>query len=401
MEPEEKERISHGLLEAEKLLLGKPRELVRELHIQKHETGVLVFQTDRGRVRQVSPKLLRVLQECLSEALKRPVEVRIHSFDSSPAKKEFYLDPSNQAVHLLLGGLAKDPKPPIEGMNPIVIHGPPGVGKTSFLRRFIEDLEHPVAFWNAEAFIAQIIRRAYKGGLERFRQVLIESKILLLDEVHRLRKKKRCQQELSKIMDEMRSRGNLILLASRHHPMKIHEFKSSLASRFLGGFVLELAAPQRETLLRALADRGIRGTQAETLLGKLGKAPTMGRLFDEIERNLVGSLGAGPTQEDEKDRFLRPFEMGGWDLDRLRDRVLEEFQVSLDEFLGPRRPRHVSTARQVVAYLYRRGGINSSQTARHLGWFSSASVRNAVHKVEERMAKDAEFRKMVEGCMHA
>ncbi|GEM_PF-3416763 len=398
MNSEEKERVAQGLLEAEKLLLGKPREIVRNLCIQAHEGENLVFETERAYARQVSPKLLRVLQGCLSEALGSPVRVRIHPADSRPIEERFYPDPSNQSVHLLLDALAKDPRPPVDGMNPIVIYGPMGAGKTFFLQRFIRALEIPVAFWNAGDFISQVIRRAYKGGLDRFLRSIIESKIFILDEAHRLRSKHRCQGELAKMIDEMRARGNLVLLASRYHPLQIHEFKQSLASRFLGGFVLELSSPQRKTLLKVLSDRGIRGEAAESLLADLGENPSMGRLLEEIERRPKSLLDVN-TRNVPHEPSLRPFELGGWDLVKLRDRVLERFQVSLEEFTGRRRPRHVSTARQVVAYLYRKGGINSSETARHLGWFSSASVRNAVHRVEERMAADEEFRKRVEGCM--
>ncbi len=398
MNSEKNERVAQGLLEAEKVLLGMPREIVRKLHFLQDDDGVLIFEADRAVARKVSPKLLRVLQNTLSEAWGNPVQIRIHPKGTRTLEEEFYLDSSNQAVHLLFEGLAKDPRPLVEGMNPIVIHGPRGAGKTFFLRRFMEALEHPVTFWNATDLASQIVHRIYKGGLENFCRMLIESRMLIVDEAHRLRSKHRCQQELAKIMDEMRSRGNLVLLASRHHPMQILEFKQSLASRFLGGFVLELAPPQKKTQLKVLSDHGVCGKAAEALLEGIPENPSIGRILEEIAK--APKAGLGEVTESSAESFRRPFEMGGWDLEKLRDRVLEEFGVSHEEFSARHQPRHVSTARQVVAYLYRKGGINSSQTARYLGWFSSSSVLHAVHRVEERMAKDEQFRKAVEECMH-
>ncbi|HHI80728.1 MAG TPA: AAA family ATPase [Planctomycetes bacterium] len=399
MNSEEREGVARALLEAEELLLGKSREILRQLEPKSLEGDVLLFEARRSSVRGVGPKLLRVLTEKVSEVLGTPLQVRIHPKEQRKVEKRLYLDAANQTVHLLLRGLVQDPKPPVEGMNPIVIHGPAGVGKTFFLRRFLDALERPVAFWNAEDLIRQIIRRAHKGGLKPFCRALVESRILIIDEVHRFRNKQRCQVELARILDEMRSLGNLVLLASRHHPMKIYEFRESLASRFLGGFVVALSPPLKETLWKVLEDHGIRGARAESFLEGLGREPSMGRLLEAIARSKGSAEGSSPSEEN-GGGLWRPFEMGGWDLERLRDRVLREFQVSLQEFQGRRRPRHVSTARQVVAYLYTKGGISCSETARHLGWFSVSSVVHAVRRVEERMQRDDDFRRSVEGCIH-
>ncbi len=46
MNSEEKERVAQGLFEAEKILLGKPREIVRNLHILSHTEGVLIFEAE-------------------------------------------------------------------------------------------------------------------------------------------------------------------------------------------------------------------------------------------------------------------------------------------------------------------------------------------------------------------
>lgn len=300
-----------------------------------------------------------------------------------PMEMEPLVDSGNKTACLLLEGLATGS---ILDLNLVFLYGPEGCGKSFLLQWFQRKVQAKASSWSAPLFHDTICRLRLNGGLLSFRRSLMGAKLFILDEVHRLRGKRRTQEELVLIIDELLARNAQILFLGRHHPKSIHGMARSLSSRLLGGFTVELKQPlpqtRRKFLLRLGLGRSLESPEVNALIqGPCGYGELLA-INERLAARGIGNSTSGATRG-----------MG----DLLR-RVADQFGV--EEVLLEKRQasRRFSRARQALVFLALESGLSAAEIARHLGWRSSSSVNYAVKRVRERMNDDPDFRRRLEAC---
>ena len=150
--------------------------------------------------------------------------------------------------------------------NPLYIAGPSGTGKTHLLNAIGNELAAQgnrtarVACVGAQLFIDELIAALQEGQIERFRARYRAADALLIDDVQFVAGKERTQEELFHVFNHFHSAGKQLVFVSDVPPKAIEGLEDRLRSRFEGGLVAELEAPDRalrEKLLgRYLADVG-------------------------------------------------------------------------------------------------------------------------------------------------
>jgi chromosomal replication initiator protein DnaA len=175
-------------------------------------------------------------------------------------RAEFEVGPSNQlAVHAADTVIEE----PGKKYNPLFIHGAAGVGKTHLLHAMGNELialrggATTVACLSARAFTDELIAALREGTIERWRARYRVVDVLILDDVHECAGTERTQEELFHIFNALYAGGRQIVLAADRAPKAIDGLEERLRSRFEGGLVVEMQAPDhvlRERLYaRALA----------------------------------------------------------------------------------------------------------------------------------------------------
>jgi chromosomal replication initiation ATPase DnaA len=150
--------------------------------------------------------------------------------------------------------------------NPLFIAGPSGTGKTHLLNAIGNELagRHSgitrVACVGAQLFIDELIAALQEGQIERFRARYRAADALLIDDVQFVAGKERTQEELFHVFNHFHSAGKQLVFVSDVPPKAIEGLEERLRSRFEGGLVAELEAPDRalreKLLARYLADAG-------------------------------------------------------------------------------------------------------------------------------------------------
>jgi chromosomal replication initiation ATPase DnaA len=150
--------------------------------------------------------------------------------------------------------------------NPLVIAGPSGTGKTHLLNAIGNELARRgdgtarVACVGAQLFIDELIAALQEGQIERFRARYRAADALLIDDVQFVAGKERTQEELFHVFNHYHSAGKQLVLVSDLPPKAIEGLEERLRSRFEGGLVAELEAPDRalreKLLAKYLADAG-------------------------------------------------------------------------------------------------------------------------------------------------
>jgi len=135
--------------------------------------------------------------------------------------------------------------------NPLFLAGPSGVGKTHLLNAIGNELarrggaNYRVACVGAQLFIDELIAALQDGTVERFRARYRAADVLLIDDVQFVSGKERTQEELFHVFNHFHSAGKQLVFASDQPPKLIEGLEDRLRSRFEGGLVAELSAPDR------------------------------------------------------------------------------------------------------------------------------------------------------------
>jgi chromosomal replication initiator protein len=150
--------------------------------------------------------------------------------------------------------------------NPLFLAGPSGVGKTHLLNAIGNELarrggpNYRVACVGAQLFIDELIAALQDGSVDRFRARYRAADALLIDDVQFVAGKERTQEELFHVFNHFHSAGKQLVFVSDMPPKAIDGLEERLRSRFEGGLVAELGAPDR-TLREKLYGRFLADAQ--------------------------------------------------------------------------------------------------------------------------------------------
>ncbi|MEM7623566.1 MAG: DnaA/Hda family protein, partial [Planctomycetota bacterium] len=166
----------------------------------------------------------------------------------------FVVGRANRVAHLAAVRVA-DGDPAIPAL---FLHGKSGVGKTHLLRGIAARVGKQVSrsavrYVSADAFTTQFVTGIRKRDLAGFRARYRGVRVLCIDDIHLLKTRAATQEELVHTLDALELGGAQIVFASDEHPRAMQELSAALASRFMGGAVLEIEPPDRDLCRRLVA----------------------------------------------------------------------------------------------------------------------------------------------------
>jgi hypothetical protein len=182
----------------------------------------------------------------------------ISSFDS------LIIDDGNRVAASAAQRVAESPG---SSFNPLLIFGPPGVGKSHILgavttRARAVNPEIRLLHEPMEVLLDLATDSISAGRPRRFRAIFDGLDLLILDNLHRAAGKDRLQSELSLVVQEMVQRGAQVVVASAQAPQDIAAFDPRLAAQLAAGLVVDVAPPVEVTRLK-IAERFLESTGSQ------------------------------------------------------------------------------------------------------------------------------------------
>lgn len=175
--------------------------------------------------------------------------------------------------------------------NPLFIYSASGLGKTHLTmaighhtQRLLPSLR--VLYDTLEHFMEEVMTAIETGERDSFRLRLGGTGLLLLDDVQFLAGRHRTQEELLRVWDIVSANGGQVVLTSDRPPQEIDSLDERLLSRFSGGLIVDIGAPDYETRV-AIARR--KADERGQLL-TAGVAETLARIAFSNVRELQGAL---------------------------------------------------------------------------------------------------------------
>jgi chromosomal replication initiator protein len=147
--------------------------------------------------------------------------------------------------------------------NPLVLHGPVGVGKSHLLEGIAAGLREAnpdwrILFLSAEEFTHRFVQAMRHHRIAAFRKQFRGCDALLLDDMHFLAKKNATQEEFLHTLDSLHRDGRPVAATCDCHPRLTDGLLPELVDRLQGGATWGLMSPDADTrvgILRRLNRR--------------------------------------------------------------------------------------------------------------------------------------------------
>ena len=163
-----------------------------------------------------------------------------------------------------------------------------------------------VVYDTLEHLMSDLTAAIQSGGREEFRARLQDVDLLLLDDVQFVAGHPRTQEELIQDWDVLLARGGQVVLTSDRPPTEIDGLDERLLSRFSGGLIVDIAAPEYETRV-AIARR--KASERGQQLGS-GVAEALARIAFGNVRELQGALNRLIAIQELENRPVTSDEVG-------------------------------------------------------------------------------------------
>ncbi|HEX9611351.1 MAG TPA: DnaA/Hda family protein [Gemmatimonadales bacterium] len=150
--------------------------------------------------------------------------------------------------------------------NPLFVYSGSGLGKTHLLMAVGHQAKKLAPALNIEYLTLEEFVEAFHAAIaagqgDPFRRRFQNVDVLLIDDVQFLTNRREMQTELLRLTEAMQEAGRQIVLTSDRPPSEIADLDERLISRFSGGLVVDVGAPDYETrvaiLRRKSEERGV------------------------------------------------------------------------------------------------------------------------------------------------
>ena len=171
----------------------------------------------------------------------------------------FVVGPANRLASAAARRVAESPG---TSYNPLFMYAASGLGKSHLLGAIANRARQAkpdatVVYQTLEGFLGEMTAALAEGRQDALRRRYQSSNVLLLDDVQFLTGQTQAQELLLRTVDSLTTQGGQVVLASDRPPADINGLDSRLLSRFSGGLIVDIAAPDYETrvaIVRRKAD---------------------------------------------------------------------------------------------------------------------------------------------------
>lgn len=318
----------------------------------------------------------------------------------------FVVGSFNKLAHAAAEAVADNPG---RSYNPLFIYGEVGLGKTHLMhaianRVINRDPNKKVLYCPSESFLNEMVNSIRKDSTNEFRNMYRRLDILMIDDIQFISNWDMAQTEIFHTFNTLHQAGKQIILASDRPPGEIEKLTDRLKSRFEGGMVADISAPDYETRVAIIKqkadDKGI--YLPDYILNFVAKE------FDNNIRELEGALikvgthvkigGTIPSQEEvammlQIDSASKRKKTSPRDIIR---NVSKEFGISVKDIRGKRRTSEIVVPRHICMYLMRKElDLPLERIARELNRNDHTTVLNAVDRIEEKMEEDETLKEKI------
>ena len=303
--------------------------------------------------------------------------------------------------------------------NPLFIYGDTGLGKTHLMQAVAHEIMQRtpatrVCFVGTEQFTNELVAAIQKRSTPEFRRRYRETDLLLLDDVHFLKRTEATQEEFFHTFNALYEAGRQIILTSDRPPSEIPGLEARLVSRFQWGMVADIEQPDLEHRIAILQNKArldhLELTIPEDVIRFI--AEHVRSSVRELEGSLIRLLAYASlkhrdvsvtlAREALRDKLRlnsdgMPEEKHALNVQSIQQAVAREFGVNVEGLRSKSRTKQLTVPRQVAMFLIREFlGMQLVEIGNAFGGRDHSTVIHSLERVETLIHQDATFNGRVE-----
>ena len=317
--------------------------------------------------------------------------------------ESFIVGNSNRLAHAAAQAVANNPA---HAYNPLVVYGGVGLGKTHLLHAIGHVQQQRgllVMYVSSEKFTNDLINSIRTSSQEQFRQTYRNIDVMLVDDVQFIAGKESTQEEFFHTFNTLQAQNKQIVLTSDRPPKAIQTLEERLRSRFEGGMIADIQAPDLETRIAILRSK------AESLSIRV-PAEVLTHIAQRVQSNIRELEGALTRVVGRAELLNQPLTMdlavaaledvlmykGAHTVDDVVAVVAKFYHLEPEQLRGRDRSKEVAYARQIAMYLAREETDSSlPQIGQALGGRDHTTVMYGVDKIASQIEGDEQLRREV------
>ncbi len=295
--------------------------------------------------------------------------------------------------------------------NPLFIYGPSGMGKTHLITAIANEVRknHPdfnIVYVTSETFGSDLVNALNNGLISDFHDKYRNADILLIDDVQFFSGKERMQEEFFHTFYKLHQEGRQIVITSDKPPKELLTLEERLRTRFEGGLIADISAPDYETRL-AIINR-----KSELLELKMPSevAEFMANRLKSNIRQLEGAVvrlkalnhfAGSPITISMAQSVIRDVLTDEQPIPITVEKIISEvstvYGVSAEDIRSNKRSAQISIARKVAIYVVREiTQMPLASIGTEFGGRDHSTIVYSVTSVGDAMAKDPNLKSLVD-----
>ena len=280
--------------------------------------------------------------------------------------------------------------------NPLFLYGGIGMGKTHLLNAIGLKLKEnfKVMFISAERFMYQFIKSIKNNEMVKFKEFFRNTDVFIIDDIQFVSGKEAMQEEFFHTFNALIDRGSQIVLSSDRSPSKLTKIQERIKSRLSGGLVVDILESNKELRLNILKSKlkSIKLSFSDIIEPDENILNFLSTEISISNRELIGSLNRIisfsriynklPSLSEIKIilKDLLNVSENKISLERIQTIVCNNYKISKNEMLSPRRSRYLVRPRQIAMYLSK---ILTSKSLPDIGReFANRDHTTVIHSIK-------------------
>lgn len=295
--------------------------------------------------------------------------------------------------------------------NPLFIYGPSGMGKTHLITAIANEVRKKqpsfnITYVTSETFGNDLVNALNTSHISNFQDKYRNADILLIDDIQFFAGKERMQEEFFHTFYKLHQEGRQIVITSDKPPKELLTLEERLRTRFEGGLIADISAPDYETRL-AIINR-----KSELLELKMPSevAEFMANRLKSNIRQLEGAVvrlkalnhfAGSPITISMAQSVIRDVLTDEQPIPITVEKIISEvstvYGVSPDDIRSNKRSAQISIARKVAIFVVREiTQMPLASIGTEFGGRDHSTIVYSVTSVSEAMEKDANLKSLVE-----
>lgn len=307
---------------------------------------------------------------------------------------------------------------PQRNLSPIVLYGETGTGKTALALSLIsricpgsdlssgglnsENLK-PICFAGSE-FYRRYVAAMDRQTISEFRQRILSSPGILIDNIGQLEGKLATQRELVHLIDQLDRLGKPVVITMRSPPVEANHLIPQLLSRLGGGISLPVMPPgidARRKIIGRLSEihrTALEPEAAEWVAQRMAvSVPKLNHFFVQLKTELKSRNGGQPPTDKPVDMMTLGlvFQQDESTVDtmvlRIIDTVAEEFEMPTSVLCSNSRKQTIVMARGIAIWLLRTMlGISYHSIGTRFGGRDHTTILHAFQKYDALIKSESD-----------